>query len=97
MNYIWLCILLSIISKKAAFAKSSTLEMPCTHVIEHNSQDGFGSNLGKLVVNQFCVVQNAKMLNTCLIMLILECISLQGLSVYMFLPKHFHIFVTNDN
>lgn len=49
MNYIWLCILLSIISKKAAFAKSSTLEMPCTHVIEHNSQDGFGSNLGKLV------------------------------------------------
>lgn len=35
--------------KKAAFAKSSTLEMPCTHVIEHNSQDGFGSNLGKLV------------------------------------------------
>lgn len=49
MNYIWLCILLSIISKKAAFAKSSTLEMPCTHVIEHISQDGFGSNLDTLV------------------------------------------------
>lgn len=35
--------------KKQLFAESCTLEMPCIHVIEHNSLNGLESNLGKLV------------------------------------------------
>lgn len=38
--------------------------MPCIHIIEHNSQDGCGSNLGLLVVKSCYIVYTC----TCLIM-----------------------------